>query len=117
MSPRTYFGNISSALHRPLDMQVRTSRRTRDDINIRPFIIDDPEPYIPEGFFEQLSEVTKLYEGVMPVRRDAALQASKRRRSNLLTAPGGGIYRQQGDHWLNWRERLAIELDDCEEKG
>lgn len=112
MPPRPYFGNIS-------ETHLREGGRKQDSCSGkagfgRPLVLDDPEPYLPEDFFERLAAAQLPYEGIIPSRRDTSLQENKRRRSNVLGL-SNSHYRRPGDHWLNWRERLAQELEGVSE--
>ena len=113
--PKPYFGNVSEAYVREGRHKLDSCSRRKAGSERTP-VLDDPEPYLPDDFFERLSVAQQPYEGLIPSRRDISMQENKRRRSNVLGV-SGRHYGRPGDHWLNWRERLAHELEGLPESN
>lgn len=111
MHSEPYFGNVAV----PHSMQDPEEEIfSISDSSGHHFIMGDPEPYLPDDFFERLAAAQEQYDGLLPAKGNLSLHESKRRRSNILGISVATPHRSNGDHWLNWRARLAQELADTE---
>lgn len=80
----------------------------------RPFFINDPEPYLPEGFFDRLAQLREQYGSLYASAIQPPLEESRRKRPNMLSSSSYTRHRHLNtadqDHWLNWRDRMEAEV-------
>lgn len=75
------------------------------------FMLDNPEPYLPEGFFENLAEIHERYNHLYASKMQSSFHIARRRQASLSASGRGGYHIQlEDDHWLSWRQRMAVEL-------
>jgi hypothetical protein len=65
--PKPYFGNVSEAYVREGGNKLDSCSRRKAGSERTP-VLDDPEPYLPDDFFERLSVAQQPYEGLIPSR-------------------------------------------------
>lgn len=77
------------------------------------FMLDDPEPYLPERFFENLAEIHEKYNNLYASKMQPSFHIARRRQASLFASGRGGYHIQlEDDHWLSWRQRMAVELKE-----
>ena len=78
----------------------------------RRLLLDNPEPTLPEDFFERLASAHERYGELYASRMHVPLHESRRQPSSTSTSVGPHYRQVGGDHWLDWRKRMAIEMAD-----
>ncbi|KAK9894291.1 hypothetical protein P389DRAFT_163384 [Cystobasidium minutum MCA 4210] len=75
----------------------------------RQFLLNDPEPYLPENFFESLASAHQRYSSLYASRMHSSSDG-RRHPSSFSASVGSYHHQSRGDHWLDWRQRMVVEL-------